>query len=322
MEFNICREFARSLNLKSAKEWFKYVSENNKDIPYHPERKFKNKGWVNWYDWLGKGLDKRIYKINDNYFKKNSRNMYYILGFWFADGYTRNNEFSITQHRKDRYILERMLLEMESDYPINFHYSNNLYIKITSKKIVDDIKKFGGHSKKSHTIQFPNIDDEFLSDFIRGFFDGDGCITYQKNEKCYTSSIISASDKFINTLIIKLRNNIKGFKGTITKSNYFLLNIGVNDTRRLRDYIYNNLDDNTLFLKRKYDKFILAGNLKIASFNKEFLSFNESRIFIKNNDIKTYRNWKKFKKINKIDNIPSNMDYYECYTGWKDFISI
>jgi hypothetical protein len=67
---------------------------------------------------------------------------------------------------------------------------------------------------------------------------------------------------------------------------------------------------------------MLAGNFKIASFNKEFLSFEDSRIFIKSNNIRTYRNWKKFKKINKIDNIPSNMDYYECYTGWKDFISI
>jgi len=31
--------------------------------------------------------------------------------------------------------------------------------------------------------------------------------------------------------------------------------------------------------------------------------------------------WKKHKKENKIDNIPSNLEYYQEYTSWNNFIN-
>jgi len=48
------------LKLKSRGEWEKYCKEGlpgklpkPADIPATPRRKYKNKGWVNWGDWLG-----------------------------------------------------------------------------------------------------------------------------------------------------------------------------------------------------------------------------------------------------------------------------
>ncbi len=51
------REFARSLQLTSKKEWDEWCSKNvlrkPKDIPVLPNVAYKNLGWINYDDWLG-----------------------------------------------------------------------------------------------------------------------------------------------------------------------------------------------------------------------------------------------------------------------------
>jgi len=53
--FEEARAFVHNLKLKSAKEWIEYCQSGKKpdDIPSKPEKTYKNKGWTNWYDWLG-----------------------------------------------------------------------------------------------------------------------------------------------------------------------------------------------------------------------------------------------------------------------------
>lgn len=48
------KEFVRSLNLNSAKEWQEYCKAETKpkDIPDAPELVYKSKGWLSWSDWL------------------------------------------------------------------------------------------------------------------------------------------------------------------------------------------------------------------------------------------------------------------------------
>ena len=51
------RKFARTLKLTGTKEWREYSSLKKRpdDIPYNPEKTYKNKGWTNWGDFLGTG---------------------------------------------------------------------------------------------------------------------------------------------------------------------------------------------------------------------------------------------------------------------------
>lgn len=48
------RAFARSLCLKTLAEWNEYLKTKSKpdNIPYHPERVYKESGWAGWRDWL------------------------------------------------------------------------------------------------------------------------------------------------------------------------------------------------------------------------------------------------------------------------------
>ncbi|RJP78608.1 MAG: hypothetical protein C4522_12595 [Desulfobacteraceae bacterium] len=55
--FTEAREFARSLNFKGRFQWEEFCKSSNKpdDIPFKPDRTYKEKGWKNWGDWLGTG---------------------------------------------------------------------------------------------------------------------------------------------------------------------------------------------------------------------------------------------------------------------------
>ena len=57
LDFESSREFVRGLKLKGQLEWNEYCKSGDKpeDIPTNPNRIYKNKGWIDWGDWLGTG---------------------------------------------------------------------------------------------------------------------------------------------------------------------------------------------------------------------------------------------------------------------------
>lgn len=242
------------------------------NIPYNPQIAYKNSGWVSWSHWLGTDNIRgtlRKYKVNDDFFKKWSVDMAYILGFWWADGYIRERRdrysfcygFSICQQTKDKYILENILCKMSSNNPICSPKTrpSMSHFEINSKIIFDDIVKLGGLPRKSKSIRFPNVQKKYVSDFIRGLFDGDGSISLIGNSP--HSYICSGSIAFIHDL----KNILDGYEintkigdnGNRT-SPCFLLRFGANDTRKLGRFIYKNID-NKMKLERKYDRFLRGG---------------------------------------------------------------
>ncbi len=55
LSFEEARAFVHNLNLKNREAWRNYCKSGLKpiDIPAKPERKYKDKGWVSWLDWVG-----------------------------------------------------------------------------------------------------------------------------------------------------------------------------------------------------------------------------------------------------------------------------
>ena len=53
--FTEARAVARGLKLKGVKEWFAWSKSGQRpsDIPTHPDRTYRDDGWVSWPDWLG-----------------------------------------------------------------------------------------------------------------------------------------------------------------------------------------------------------------------------------------------------------------------------
>ena len=271
------REDAKKYKMVVERDWIWYRKKGLRpaNIPSSPSVIYKDKGWISYRHWLGSEdiPTRRKYIVNDNYFKKWSHDMAYILGFWWADGWIskrkRKNNYSYSfcmgQHKRDRYLLKEMLEEMSSDNP--FHYNsknkNFLIFSITSKPIFESIVRLGGKPRKSLTVKFPKIPRKYVLDFIRGHFDGDGCIYKIKNRDRYRASIESGSEDFIEGLKKTLEKNIDNIRLSIDfrarlSGSCYRLRFNERNTRKLGAFMYNDYKINDLKMLRKYKKFELA----------------------------------------------------------------
>jgi hypothetical protein len=128
--------------------------------------------------------------------------MAYIFGLWCADGCIYNGKiFDITLHKKDKYILKKIAKEL--DYQGNLiDYVDRQASRINFSCVViyNDLISLGGSECKNLTLAFPQIPKEYLADFIRGYFDGDGSIWNVKGNRINTS-FYSGSKKFLLELL-------------------------------------------------------------------------------------------------------------------------
>lgn len=195
----------------------------------------------------------RKYNINQDYFKTWSNNMAYILGLWFADGCIYGGKmFDITLHKKDKYILKRISEELEYEGKLYDYVDRQAArINFSCVTIYRDIVNLGGTERKSNTITFPDVPSGFLPDFIRGYFDGDGCVMLLKNNRLNTA-FTSGSIAFIYELWDILRSECGVVGGSYDKS-CVSLKFGKKDSIKIGEYMYK--DDPELYLKRKKEKF-------------------------------------------------------------------
>lgn len=248
---------------KTLPEWVEFFgSQYTKDqiysFCYHNKKKIKK---------LPKELKSQIqsnnsrkWNINQDYFKTWSSNMAYILGFWFADGCIYGGKmFDITTHAKDKYIIKKFAEELEYNGPI-IDYADRQAARLNFSCVIiyNDLVNLGGSERKSLTIEFPDqIPKEYLSDFIRGYFDGDGCIYCKKNNRVITS-FCSGSKKFLDKLweILKEEAGVEG--GYYCSSNK-TISFGKADSLKIGRFMFKNNPE--LFLKRKKDKFLYFLNI-------------------------------------------------------------
>ena len=129
----------------------------------------------------------RQYKLNVNYFNKiDSHEKAYVLGFLYADGSNRGDGLSFTQDVERIDILENIKKALESESPIRELGPRHYIFEVFSNIMVRDVEKLGVVKNKSLVLQFPTkemVPDEFMSSFILGYFDGDGCIWNGKRKK-------------------------------------------------------------------------------------------------------------------------------------------
>lgn len=157
-----------------------------------------------------KKVEKRTYSENNRKYKRNSEyfdnintpNKAYILGFIYADGnnYIWGNKhcLTISIQENDRELLERIRIELEYEgelrtIPLNEknpNYKNQCDLVITDEYMCNQLKRLGVVQRKSLVITFPTfLRPDLIRHFVRGYFDGDGCIYYdEKRNKCRTST--------------------------------------------------------------------------------------------------------------------------------------
>jgi len=194
--------------------------------------------------------------------------MAYVLGFIYADGNitnTKRNTWFWSIQITDKEILEAIKNEVNSSHKIskrkNIQNHKQLYrLQIGSKEMCNDLLNLGLTERKSKTIQFPSIPEKYFSNFLRGYFDGDGGVWVGlKNKKNKQDGFIistyftSGSESFLVSL--KKILSKKGFScgSLVKKERGFDLKYSVKDSLILYKIMYNRRC--SLFLARKKEKF-------------------------------------------------------------------
>lgn len=212
----------------------------------------------------------RKYGQPDNtFFKKWSNDMAYILGFIYADGCIykprrkrESNLLCITI--KDKELLEKIRDKIAKRYPLYIHKPTGAWqLRVPSNEMVSDLEKRGITERKTPVKEFPEVPQEYLADFIRGYFDGDGSISIYKTKqdgKCHLGcSIVSGSRKFLEKLNAILKTKGIGINSNVTQppsvsKGSFILAYGGKTAMKFCEFIYSGRS--SLKMKRKYEKFI------------------------------------------------------------------
>lgn len=213
---------------------------------------------------------KNQYPITDEIFKEGELK-YYFLGLVSADGHINSDEKSIELclNHSDISILEQLRDMISPDRPIHDKPSKvkaeylAKRIKFNSLAIFEMVSEYIGVSNKSRDLKWPeNIPLEFMSHFIRGYFDGDGTLGIVRAQKELSDGLryyYIPRIRFLGTVpfltgltrAIDRRNKtgvVKPYqKGT---ENVYVLSYSGISAKLIMTFLYK---DATLFLKRKYD---------------------------------------------------------------------
>ena len=238
--------------------------------------------------------------VNHDYFSViNNERKAYFLGLIYADGTivnasssdlkNRQKQLCIALQEEDGYLLEEICKDIKPFKNITYQHPPNIknkgwkkraVFKISSNKICEDLINLGCLQRKSIVgMNFPIIDDSLINHFIRGFFDGDGCIYVKevknnyKRKKSYNLknpfqkklqkkiNFCSTSKLFLEKLISKIDENVNFSSKIQWRSrlrsiiNYSVTIEGKEDVEKTKQFLYLN---STIFMKRKLDRFSMA----------------------------------------------------------------
>lgn len=206
------------------------------------------------------------HKVNELYFDDiNTEQKAYFLGLMFSDGSVSRTQFYLKMIDYD--IVYKFKVALESDVEIitrndNVPTHNTSYILlISSKRMCDVLSSWGCTPNKTRTIRFPNIEAKFYPHFIRGFFDGDGCIGLDaKIYHCYFD-IVSASKLFLEDIRPIITENAITDGRIQKEKNYNIWHLRYNGHQiiKILDWLYK---DATVYLNRKYFKYTLLSSSK------------------------------------------------------------
>ncbi len=207
-------------------------------------------------------------KINKKFFRKWSRDMAYILGFLFADGNiicTQRGAWFWSLQITDKSIIERIKKTINSSHKIYLKTRKDnqkqLYrLQIGSKEMCADLMLLGLIPKKSKVLKWPKIPADYFSDFLRGYFDGDGGVWMGFKNKKQKNKIYAINTYFTSgskNFLISLRNILsqKGVLGgsLVEKERGYDLKYSIKNSLILYKIMYNRRSP--LFIKRKKDRF-------------------------------------------------------------------
>lgn len=194
------------------------------------------------------------------YFTEWSEKMAYILGLFVADGciYIDNEKrYKSFICSKDLDMLEFVKNEIKPEGNINHSKDGTSRIWFINKEFVMDLMSMGVLPRKTYDPMLPEIPKEYRKYFLLGYFDGDGSVWININNKVLSTSFTCYSKQFLQKIGDILHDEIgiipKIYKDNRENSNTNNMIFSTKESLGLYHYFYDN--NKNFYLNRKYNKF-------------------------------------------------------------------
>ena len=228
-------------------------------------------------------LDETVFDSMD------TEEQFYWLGFLYADGNISKtgNRLELTLALKDIDHLEkfRNFLKLTTEIKTvlrNGHYACRLYVR--NKHLWGTLNNLGCVPCKSLILEFPKKEifknnKMFILHFIRGYVDGDGCLSYYWNKQhtsINTQVSIVSTESFLNS-IKKLFGNKHGYIHNKSSKDWenkaYQLTFNGAIARKFARYLYEKA---TIYMQRKYEKYLYFCRLEEESSLRKSSKIGES----------------------------------------------
>lgn len=199
----------------------------------------------------------------------------YWLGFLMADGYNyvTRNALCLRLQAEDEEILKKFSAFLKSNAPIysfirttrvNHLIREYKEVRVNSIHLCNQLSSLGCVQGKTYTLEFPTcVPEELINHFVRGYFDGDGCVCIKKRKdrKSPTSLSCQLTITGRKGFLLKVQKIIMKETGVFQtkleepKNNFAkVIHYGGSQTvLKILNYLYK---DATIYLKRKHDKYL------------------------------------------------------------------
>jgi hypothetical protein len=200
----------------------------------------------------------------------------YWLGFLTADGYicSRDNTFGIGLASIDKHHVEKYATFLKCPQHVKFKNNEHAGIyrcDLGNAHVKQVLQKYGFTASKSFDCTF--LKDQFFANsdlirhYIRGYFDGDGCVSYKKKyRKTINATIYIPIVSIVGTeaFLQELRN--KSSLICLFQSQQNLWNL-YGSGKKAKDFLYYIYNNATIYLDRKYNiyKNYIAPHLEKSS---------------------------------------------------------
>lgn len=195
----------------------------------------------------------------------------YWLGFLYADGsiHSTSNIVSLSLAIKDIDHMKKFnsFLKNKKDIIVFNSKCNgkeyaSVKVSVCNKHFKERLIQLGCLPCKSLLLSFPSIDifenKELVYDFIRGYIDGDGCITFTKSGRMEIS--ILGTEDMLNGIKRYFPDKFKSIRKIKNRKNDIFV---ISNCCDKADYVANKLYKNaTIYLDRKYNRIaVLSRNI-------------------------------------------------------------
>ena len=218
-------------------------------------------------------FDETIFDILD------SEEKAYWLGFIYADGYISNNDicvyknvFELSLKVSDLNHLKKFndFMKHEQDHVKTDNYRCRW--SIMNSHLWNTLNTYGCVPNKSLKLEFPNIsiftNKDLVRHFIRGYFDGDGCLTFHKYTHVVSPAIsLLGTYSFLNS-IIEISNIPATFRHDKRHNDKtFSLEYNKENGIAFINWLYSNC---SVYLNRKYKlyNFFKNGSRSVQEWNE------------------------------------------------------